>query len=57
LGGNGLVTWAEQRAHSGYAALLLAATPIWVALIEAILDRKIPSRLLVGSLLGGVLGR
>jgi drug/metabolite transporter (DMT)-like permease len=53
VGGNGLVTWAEQRAHSGYAALLVAASPIWVALLEAILDRKLPSRLLVGSLLIG----
>jgi drug/metabolite transporter (DMT)-like permease len=53
LGGNGLVTWAEQRAHSGYAALMIAGVPIWVALIEAILDRKTPSRLLTGSLLVG----
>lgn len=56
LGGNGLVTWAEQRAHAGYAALIIAAVPIWVALIEAVLDRKIPSRLLVGSLLLGFAG-
>jgi drug/metabolite transporter (DMT)-like permease len=56
LGGNGLVTWAEQRAHSGYAALLIAATPIWVALIESVLDWKIPSRLLIGSLLVGFAG-
>jgi drug/metabolite transporter (DMT)-like permease len=56
LGGNGLVTWAEQRAHSGYAALLIAGVPIWVALIEAVLDRKIPSRLLIGSLLVGFAG-
>ena len=52
----GLVTWAEQRAHSGYAALLIAATPIWVTLIEAILDWKMPSRLLIGSLLTGFAG-
>jgi drug/metabolite transporter (DMT)-like permease len=56
LGGNGLVTWAEQRAHSGYAALLIAAVPIWVALIEALLDRKAPSGLLIGSLLIGFAG-
>ena len=31
VGGNGLVTWAEQRAHSGYAALLVGSMPIWIA--------------------------
>jgi len=56
FGANGLVTWAEQRAHSGYAALLLAAIPIWVALIDAVLDWKLPSRLLTGSLLIGFAG-
>jgi drug/metabolite transporter (DMT)-like permease len=53
VGGNGLVTWAEQRAHSGYAALLVAVAPMWAALLEAILDRKLPSRLSVGSLIIG----
>ncbi len=53
LGGNGLVTWGEQRADSGYAALLIGASPIWVALIESFLDRKIPSPLLIGSLAVG----
>lgn len=53
LGGNGLVTWAEQRADSGYAALLIGASPIWVALIESLIDRKIPSLLLIGSLAVG----
>ncbi|HEX9680400.1 MAG TPA: EamA family transporter [Anaerolineales bacterium] len=53
LGGNGLVTWGEQRADSGYAALLIGASPIWVALIESLLDRKIPSPLLIGSLVVG----
>lgn len=56
LGGNGLVTWAEQRADSGYAALLIGASPIWVALIESLLDRKAPSLLLIGSLVVGFVG-
>jgi drug/metabolite transporter (DMT)-like permease len=55
-GGNGLVSWAEQRADSGYAALLIGATPIWVALLEAMLDRRRPSILLAGSLLVGFAG-
>ncbi len=55
-GGNGLVMLGEQKADSGVAALILASTPIWVAIIEAILDRKMPSLLLIGSLLVGTTG-
>lgn len=56
IGGNGLIMWAEQRADSGYAALLVSSTPIWVAVIEALLDRKMPSTLLIASLLTGFAG-
>ena len=56
FGGNGLLVWAEQRAASGYAALILASTPVWVAMIEALLDRRPPSVLLVGSLAIGIVG-
>jgi drug/metabolite transporter (DMT)-like permease len=56
VGGNGLVTWAEQRAHSGYAALLVGSMPIWVATIEAIVDRRPPSLALVAALLVGFAG-
>lgn len=55
-GGNGLVNWAEQRADSGYAALLVATTPLWVAVMEAFLDRKMPSMLLAAALLTGLGG-
>jgi drug/metabolite transporter (DMT)-like permease len=55
-GGNGLVMVAEQRADSSLAALMIASTPIWVAIIEAILDRRPPSWLLVGALLVGFSG-
>ena len=37
VGGNGLVVWAEQRADSSYAALLVSSAPVWVALVEAAL--------------------
>jgi drug/metabolite transporter (DMT)-like permease len=56
VGGNGLVSWAEQRAHSGYAALLVSTLPIWTAIIEAIIDRKPPSWRLVAALLVGFAG-
>jgi drug/metabolite transporter (DMT)-like permease len=53
VGGNGLVNWAEQRTDSGLAALIIAATPIWVAIVEAVADRKLPSWRMVGALLIG----
>jgi drug/metabolite transporter (DMT)-like permease len=55
-GGNGMVVYAEQRADSGLAALLIAAIPIWSALIEAVIDRRWPSRALAGSLFIGFVG-
>ncbi|MCL5428529.1 MAG: EamA family transporter [Chloroflexi bacterium] len=56
VGGNGLVTFAEQRADSGLAALMVAASPIWAALLEAIIDRRLPSFQLVLALLVGFAG-
>lgn len=53
VAGNGLVTFAEQRTESGLAALLVAASPIWAAVVEAVWDRKLPSPLLFISLLIG----
>lgn len=55
-GGNGLVMLAEQRADSGLAALMVATMPIWSAVIEFILDRKLPSLMIIGSLLIGFIG-
>lgn len=40
---NGLVNWAERRADSSYAALLVGALPIWTAAIESALDRRRPT--------------
>jgi drug/metabolite transporter (DMT)-like permease len=55
-GGNGLVVWAEQWADSGLAALMVGTTPIWAVLIDAALDRRRPSAVLIGSLVSGLLG-
>jgi drug/metabolite transporter (DMT)-like permease len=55
-GGNGLVTWGETHADSGLAALLVGSMPIWVAMMEAHLDRRLPTPLLVASLLTGFAG-
>jgi drug/metabolite transporter (DMT)-like permease len=56
VGGNGLVTWAETQAESGYAALIIATVPIWVALMDALADRRSPSPLMIFSLLVGLAG-
>lgn len=56
VGGNGLVTWAEQRTDSGLAALVVAVMPIWAALFEAVIDRRLPSLRMTGSLLIGFVG-
>jgi len=50
---NGLVSWAEVRADSSLAALMVGSMPIWAAIITAVLDRKMPSSFLIISLLLG----
>jgi drug/metabolite transporter (DMT)-like permease len=56
VGGNGLVNWSEQRAESGLATLIIAATPLWVAIMEAILDRRWPSIQLILAIMVGCAG-
>jgi drug/metabolite transporter (DMT)-like permease len=53
LGGNGLVTWAEQRVPSGLAALIVSSVPIWMTIFEGIENRRRPrAAVLVGLVLG-----
>jgi drug/metabolite transporter (DMT)-like permease len=54
VGGNGLVTWAEQTVPSGLAALLVSMVPFWVVVADWIRPRGYRPRWLV--LLGLVLG-
>jgi len=54
--GNGMVNWSEQYIDSGLAALIIGSAPISVAIMEAFLDRKRPSALLVTSLIIGFAG-
>lgn len=56
VGGNGLVTWAEIRASSGLAALLVAAMPIWGELITCAVDRRRPRGPMGLSILLGFAG-
>ena len=36
LGGNGLVSWAEQRVPSGITALLIGSIPLWFVALDAL---------------------
>lgn len=54
--GNAFVAVAEQRIDSALAAVLIASTPIWVALLESIVDRRFPPLFLLAALLVGFLG-
>jgi len=56
VGGNGLILIAAQYAPSNYQALMIAASPIWANSLEALLNRKLPSPLLVLGLVMGLLG-
>jgi drug/metabolite transporter (DMT)-like permease len=54
LGGNGVVSWAEQLVPSSIAALLIATVPLWMILL-GLLDRRTPKPdavTLAGVLLG-----
>ncbi|MDZ4820394.1 MAG: EamA family transporter, partial [Planctomycetota bacterium] len=39
LGGNGLVTWAEQWVPSGIAALVITTIPMWLILVDWLIYR------------------
>ena len=56
LGGNGLVSVAELRIPSAIAAVIIATVPIWMSLGEAVMIRRMPSRLTIGGLVVGLVG-
>ncbi len=56
LGGNGGVVLAELRIPSGMAAVLVATTPLWLAVFDAAVTRRPPSGLAIGGLLAGLVG-
>lgn len=55
VGGNGAVTWAEQRIDSGVAALLVASVALWMALLARVWQgERLRRRAVAGLLLGFV---
>ncbi len=56
LGGNGMVSVAEKTIPSGIAAVVIATTPIWLSVFDALLTRRMPSLLAIGGLVVGLAG-
>jgi drug/metabolite transporter (DMT)-like permease len=56
VGGIGGVSLAEQSVPSGIVALIVAAIPLWVVLLESILHRQLPSGSTILSIMVGMLG-
>ena len=56
LGGNGMVSFAEQTIPSGIAAVIIATVPIWLSLFDALLTRRAPSPVAIGGLIVGLVG-
>ena len=56
LGGNGGVTWAEQYVPSGVAALIVASTPMWMVLLDAVRLRAWPRPAVIAGLGIGLVG-
>jgi drug/metabolite transporter (DMT)-like permease len=43
VGGNGLLTWAEQRVPSGASAVLVATSPLWIVLLAWLARARRPT--------------
>ena len=56
FGGNGLVSWAEMRAASGYAAVLVGSQPLWTIFLESVIDRRRPTWRMIAAMLIGLAG-
>jgi len=54
--GNGLLCIAEQRVESGTAALLIASSPIFMVVLDALRTRKVPSAIAIAGILLGCVG-
>src|SRR5579859_2973343 len=56
LGGNGLVSVAEQAVPSGITALIVAAVPFWMVLLNAVEQRTRPRLSVLAGLVLGIVG-
>jgi drug/metabolite transporter (DMT)-like permease len=56
LGGNGLVSMAEETVPSGITALMVAAVPFWMVLLNALEQKSRPRVSVLAGLVLGVVG-
>src|SRR5579864_7249955 len=56
LGGNGLVSIAEQSLPSGVTALIVAAVPFWMVLLNAVEQKSRPRLSVIAGLVLGIVG-
>jgi len=56
LGGNGLVSMAEETVPSGITALMVAAVPFWMVLLNALEQKARPRASVLAGLVLGVVG-
>jgi drug/metabolite transporter (DMT)-like permease len=57
VGGNGAISWAEQRVVSGVTALLIGTMPIWMVLIDSLRPGgSKPNRITLFGVLLGLVG-
>jgi drug/metabolite transporter (DMT)-like permease len=52
LGGNGMVSIAEQTVPSSFAALIYASIPLWIVLLRAFARDRPPTAILIGVAVG-----
>ena len=57
VGGTALVGWAELSVPSGIASLILATTPLWMVLMESIIESKeAPTPRVIAGIVVGIAG-
>lgn len=54
--GNGSLIWAQQRIPSGIAALIVATVPLWMVVIQTLVEHVRPSRQIWTGVGLGILG-
>lgn len=54
--GNGLLCVVETRVETGTSALLIASTPIWMVLLDAVRARRMPNAVAVAGIVLGTCG-
>jgi drug/metabolite transporter (DMT)-like permease len=56
VGCHGVLAWAEQRVSSGQAALYLTSISLWLVVLVAARERRMPRAPVIAGLMLGVLG-